>query len=161
MTPCDNAFPKIRIRSKNIRPSAASKLINTRNEIIKTKGEESDEVTKITKDIADLLAEESRSKAYEFRKCCDQTNTLNVTEMWKLKKKLWPKKKCALPVAILNHKGEMISSPSDLRNLLIKEYKERLRTRPCNPKMEGMKNIQNKLIKKKPKVARTNNTKPF
>ena len=81
--------------------------------------------------------------------------------MWKLKKKHCPKKKCALPVAKLNHKGKMISSPSDLRNLLIKEYKERLRTRPCNPKMKGMENIRNKVIKKKPKVARMNNTKPF
>ena len=49
--------------------------------------------------------------------------------MWKLKKKLWPKKPNSLPVAKFNHIGQLVSSPSELKSLLIKEYKERLRSR--------------------------------
>ena len=161
MTHVDKSFPKIRIRSKCIKPSAASKLINVRNNLIKTKQEDSEECKIITTNIADILAEESKSKAYEFRKYCDQGNTLNVTEMWKLNKKLWPKKKCAIPVAKRNHKGKMISSPSDLRTLLLKEYKERLRARPCRPHMKDTLFFRSKLIKMKLKVARKNKTKPF
>ena len=161
MTHIDKAFPKIRIISNNIKPSSASKLINIRNSLIIAKKEDSEEFKKITIEIADILAEESKSKAYRFRKFCDQGNTLNVTEMWKLKKKLWPKKKCALPVAKRNHQGKMVSSPHDLRSLLLKEYKERLRTRPCHPDMKVIKPFRNKLIKIKLKVARQNQTKPF
>ena len=38
------------------------------------------------------------------------------------KKQLWPKKKSALPVAKKNYQGKFVSAPSELRQLLQKEY---------------------------------------
>ena len=87
MKHCNTAFPKIRIRATNIKRSKASDLIDKRNILLKTEKDDSKEVSKLTESIADILEEEGRSKAYRFRKYCDKGNTLNVTEMWKLKKK--------------------------------------------------------------------------
>ena len=151
ITHCNRA--KIRIRSKIIKKSAASELIERRNKLIKSKHEDSTEVQKLTTNIAEMLAEESKSKAYKFRKYCDNDKTMNVTEMWKMKKKLWPKKKNALPMAKRNHQGKLVSAPSDLKKLLLKEYKERLRVRSCHPKMKITQRIRNKVINLKIKMA--------
>ena len=67
--------------------------------------------------------------------------------MWRMKKKMWSKKKSALPVAKKNHQGKFVSAPADLRKLLQKEYKERLRPRPLHPKLVTAKKIRNKVIK--------------
>ena len=120
---CAKSFPKIRIKIHNIKPSSASKLINERNKVIKIEGSESEKIKKLDQDISEILAEEGRSKAYMFRKYCDKGNTLKVSEMLKLKKKLRPKKKCALPVAKKNYFGKIVSAPSDLRKLLLKNTK--------------------------------------
>ena len=123
MIHCKNAFPKIRIRSKNIKPSKANSLIDKRNKLAIT-NDHSEEIKKITEDIAEILKEEQRSKAHIFKKYCDQGNTVNVAEMWKIKKKLWPKKKNALPVAKINHKGKLVSAPADIWKLLQKNTKK-------------------------------------
>ena len=133
ITHCNTAFPKIRIRARNIKRSEASDLIDERNILLKTETNDSKEVKILDAKIATILEEEGRSKAYKFKKFCDKDSTLNVTEMWKLKKKIWPKKASALPVAKRDHKGKLISAPADLQTLLQKEYKERLRPRPHHP----------------------------
>ena len=61
-TQCTKAFPKIRIRQNNIKCSAASKLIDKRNILLKTKHVESKEVIELTEKIASILEEEGRSK---------------------------------------------------------------------------------------------------
>ena len=58
--------------------------------------------------------------------------------MWKLKKKLWPKKSSSLPAAKINHFGKLVSSAKDLKNTLRKEYRERLRARPKHPLMKKL-----------------------
>ena len=42
------------------------------------------------------------------------------------------------PTAKKNHKGKLITGPSELKKLLAKEYKERLRSRPARPDMKEM-----------------------
>ena len=86
---------------------------------------------------------------------------MNVTEIWKLKKKLWPKKKSALPVAKRNLNGKLVSAPADLRNLQLKEYKERLRPRPSHTNLKQTKILRNKLIQMKLNLANTNKSEPF
>ena len=100
----------------------------------------------VTEEIADILTEEGRSKAYRLKKYCDKDSTSKVADMWKLKKQLWPRKKCVLPVAKKNHRGQLVSAPADLRKLLQKEYKERLRPRPVHPKFKLAKLTRNKVI---------------
>ena len=63
--------------------------------------------------------------------------------MWKLKKKLWPKNKDPIPTGKLNHQGKLVTSPHDLKNLLAKEYIERLMPRPIHPDFEDI-NINKK-----------------
>ena len=160
-THCAKSFPKIRIKPHNIKPSAASKLINQRNNLVKKEGSESKNVQKLDITISEILAEEGRSKAYMFKKFCDKENTVKVGEMWKLKKKLWPKKKCALPVAKKNYLGKIVSAPSDLRKLLQKEYKNRLRSRPSHPDMKSHRRLRHQVIQMKLKLASQTQTKPF
>ena len=107
------------------------------------------------------MAEEGRSKAHEFRKFCDKGSTLNVTEMWKLKKRMWPKKTNALPVAKRDHRGKLISSPADLKRLLLKEYTERLRPRPNHPNIKMSKILRKRLIKTKMNLSKRIKSKPF
>ena len=83
-----------------------------------------EEVHDIDKHIAEIIAEEEKCKANKFVKYCDQTGVMNIKEMWNLKKKLWPKKETALPIAKKNHSRRIISSPLDLRTMLLKEYTE-------------------------------------
>ena len=71
---------------------------------------------------------EGLSKAHQFRKYCNRSSTFPVQEMWKYKNKVWPKKALAVPVAKRNHKGRLVSTPKELMQTLLKEYKERLRT---------------------------------
>ena len=84
ITHCNTAFPKIRIRAKNIKRSEASDLIDERNILLKTETNDSKEVKILDAKIATILEEEGRSKAYKFKKFCDKDSTLNVTKMWKL-----------------------------------------------------------------------------
>ena len=86
-THCAISFPRIRIRKKSIKVSAVSKLIDQRRKLLITKTEDNKQVIDIPEKIADILAEEGRSKAYKFRIFFDQNNTLNVKEMWSLKRK--------------------------------------------------------------------------
>ena len=107
------------------------------------------------------MEEEGRSKAYKFKKFLDKDSTLNVTEMLKLKKKIWPKKASALPVAKRDHKGKLISAPADLQTLLQKEYKERLQPRPHHPSIKIAKILRKRLIKMKMNIAKKTVSKQF
>ena len=158
---CSIAFPKIRIRKKNVKCSDASKLIDKRNILLKKEIVDSKEVDKLTKQIASILEEEGRSKAYRFKQYCDKDRTLNLTEMWKLKKKLWSKKKSALPVAKRNFQGKHVTAPADLRKLLLKEYQERLRKRPNRNIFQKSKRIRRKLIQMKLKLSEQTKSDPF
>ena len=128
---------------------------------LRTEHKDSEEVKKLTEKISTILEEEGKSKAYKFRKFCDKGNTLNVTEMWKLKKKIWPKKKSALPVAKQNYKGRLLSAPSDIRHLLLMGYKDRLRGRPCLPRLQKSRTLRQKLIKMKLSLSKKVKSEPF
>ena len=70
--------------------------------------------------ISKILAKEGVSKASLFKQFCDKNQATNVTAMWKLKRKLRPKKATALPVAKMSHGGRLISAPGELKKLLLK-----------------------------------------
>ena len=61
-THCKKSFKKIRIRSRTIKPSGADKIITERNKLVKQGRLE--ESRKLEVQIADLIAEEGRTKAF-------------------------------------------------------------------------------------------------
>ena len=76
-----------------------------------------------------------------------------MSHMWKLLKKLWPKTGNSLPTAKKNHKGKIVSGPKELKILMAKEYKQRLRNRPVRPDLKQMKLRKNRIFQLKLKLA--------
>jgi hypothetical protein len=58
-------------------------------------------------------------------------SAVSLQQMWKIKKKTWPKKAPSLPLAKRNQKGRIVSSPKDIIHTLHKEYSDRLRRKKC------------------------------
>ena len=94
----ERVFRKIRVKTKNIAVNGAEKLIDQRNKLkklvetkhsIKIQGE----IDILDKNIATIMHNKARNSAYRFRKFCDKSNNFPVQSMWKMKKKIWPKKK--------------------------------------------------------------------
>ena len=68
-------------------------------------------------------------------------------------KKLWPKNGNALPIAKRNHLGKIVSGGREIKTLLAKEYKERLRSRPARPDMKSMKKRKKQIFQLKMHLA--------
>ena len=154
---CRKAFKKIRIRKQNMKPSKANQLINERSKLAKTKTDE--ELKELDSKIADIISEEEREKVMKFQKFTNQNGSVNLPEMWKLKKKLWPKKASSIPTAKINHKGKLVPTSEEVKSALKKEYTERLRKRPEHPKVS--KHYKKKTIEMKLKSSKENKSTPF
>ena len=101
-----------------------------------------------------MEADENRKKLIDnFQQFSDNPENVNVLKMWKLLKKLWPKNCNSSPTAKMNHQGKIVSSPKELKILLAKEYRERLRFRPVRPDLRSMKIRKKRIFKLKLKLA--------
>ena len=157
---CRRAFKTIRIRNRNIKASRADCLISKRNKLLKQGNCEM--TTILYAQIANIIAEESRSKALMFRKYINNIGTQPLSEMWKLKKLLFPRKKQTLLSAKINYKGKLVSEPEELKSLLSYEYGQvRLRKRPIHPLHKKIVPIRKKLLSLKLKCAMKKKTPPF
>ena len=65
--------------------------------------------------------------------------------IWNLKNKFYPKQKADAPVAKYNLAGQIITNSEELKNVYLKHFVHRMRSRPIKPGMEQYKNeIENK-----------------
>jgi hypothetical protein len=156
---CSKSFKKIRIKNrknmKSIKP-AITNLINKRNSLVGMK-KNMKQVEDLNKAISEMEAEDNREKILEHFKCySDDPERINVTQMWKTVSKLWPKCGTTLPTAKKNHRGKIISGPRELKKLLAKEYKERLRSRPVRPDLLPLENLKKTIFKLEMKLAELN-----
>ena len=74
----------------------------------------------------------------QFKTLSDDPEKINLNQVWKNLNRLCPKVGGTLPTAKKNHKGRIVSAPGELKKLLAKEYKERLRSRPARPDLYGL-----------------------
>ena len=70
--------------------------------------------------IANTIALEERLKCHVMKKFCSQNGSLSVSEMLKVKKKLWPNKASSLPTPKLNHNGMFVSTTSEINKTMKK-----------------------------------------
>ena len=107
--------------------------------------------------IADEEAKENRKIIMDnFKKLSENPENINLQQMWRLCKKLWPKTGTTLPTAKRNHMGKIVTGPRDIRNVLAKEYKDRLRSRPVRPDLKIMMKRKRRIFKIKIKLAQAN-----
>ena len=119
-----------------------SRLITERNKLmtIYSHPEIEDEIVKINENICEIEALENRDKIMKnFNSFNDNPEKINLQQMWKLNKKLWPKCGNLLPIAKKNHRGKLVSNPGAIKKLLTREYKDRLRKRPVRPNFSDMR----------------------
>ena len=70
----------------------------------------------IEQDISDIEAKENRELIIKnFKSFNDNPEEVNMGQIWKLMKKLWPKHENILPVAKQNHLGKIVSGPNDIK----------------------------------------------
>ena len=139
-------------------------MINKRNILSKdTNNIENEEKIKCLDDeIANKEAEENRNLIVKnFKKFSDNPESINLNEMWKQSKSLWPKTKAILPTAKRNHRGRIVSSPKEIKNVLSKEYKHRLRSRPIRPDMKSLKKRKKLIFKLKQKLSQLSKTQDW
>ena len=157
---CSKAFKKIRIRTRHIKPSTADSIISKRNKLVSLG--KIIESRNLDVEIARIISEEGRHKANMFRKYIDNDSSKCLSEMWKLKKSLFPKKAPTLPSSKINYQGRLVSDPKELTQLLGEEFGQiRLRKRPSHPQNTEGKKIRMMLIQLKMKIAAKRVTAPF
>ena len=88
-----------------------------------------------------------------FKSLSENPENINVQQMWKLSKKLWPKSGTTLPIAKRNQRGKIVTGPREIRNVLAREYKDRLRSRPLRPDLKDLKKRKKLIFKMKIKLA--------
>jgi hypothetical protein len=81
--------------------------------------------------------------------------------MWKLKKKIFPKNLPSLPTAKKDSKGNLISSPEELKSLYLQTYKTRLRYRPMAADMEELRELKEQLCSKRLELASMTKSNPW
>ena len=81
--------------------------------------------------------------------------------MWKTLKSIGPKHGNTLPIAKKNHRGVLISDPKEIRPLLAKEYKQRLRNRPIRPDLKYLKRRRKEIFSMQMKLAEGTNSLPW
>ena len=98
---CKKSFRKIRIRKKSMKPlkESISKLIDERNCLLRNKSENVKKISEISNLIANEEAKENRDIIMDnFKNLSENPENINLQQMWKLCKKLWPKTGTTLPL---------------------------------------------------------------
>ena len=112
---CSKSFKKIRIKKNDIKPINPSlkKLINQRNSLLKypPNFQTGRNIEDITKRIYEIETEENRNKMIKnFEKLSDNLANVNLHNVWKKIKQIWPKNGSSIPTAKKNHQGHKKSS---------------------------------------------------
>ena len=153
---CKEAFTKIRIKQKKplVVNKEISNLIKKRNKLqLFYKDKKIDDINVINKRISEIEAEQNRSKILKnFKFYSENPENINMSKMWKILKKMWPKHS-SHQAAKRNHAGKIVSRPSEIKELLAKEYRERLRLRPMRPDMTSVIDRKNEIFDMKIKIS--------
>ena len=112
-------------------------------------------------EIADTEAEERFKIVHEnVKHLADDTENLNAIKMWKLRKKVCPKKTNP-PVAKMDEVGDIISEPSKLKKLYETTYKKRLEHRQIKPELTNLFQLKMELFNLRMEVTRNIKSKSW
>ena len=162
---CQEAFKKIRIKRRKDKPlnEKLAKLVEKRNKIKTTsRNTEDGNLLDVERAISSLEAEENRAMFMKhFKQFNDDPENINLNNLWKVFKKLGLKYKNTVPVAKKDYKGNIISEPKQIKDLLATEYKLRLRERPFRSDLGDLKSRKQEIFKMQLRLAGEVSTDPW
>ena len=92
----------------------------TKKNLLKSAGNEI-EAKRLEETIADYEAKINRDLVVEnFKNLSDDPESICLGNVWKSMRKTWPKVPNKIRQGKRNHRGEMVSSPAELKKLLLK-----------------------------------------
>ena len=101
------------------------------------------EYLNIERQIAQLEEEEYRNKILEIlNKNASNYHNININDIWTALDKINPKFQIPVSSAKLDHQNKLVTDQAELRKLLAREYKERLRSRPVRPDLQHIKDLR-------------------
>ena len=159
------AFRKVRISQKKIKETEISKLIEKRSKIkyrMSKNNEEVDvELEEIEHKIANECAKENRDKVIEnLQEFGGNQGSVN-TNMWNMKKRIFPKLNPIKPTGKNDAKGNIITSPEGLKCLYLETYQQRLRHRTMLEDLKEIKELKETLFKLRINLAKKTRSKPW
>ena len=90
-----------------------------------------EELNQLENLVSELVARDNRNKVIDnFQSISDRDGKLTNNNMWKLKRKVFPKNKETLPFAKKDCDGKLISSHRQLKELYLDTFVHSLRSRP-------------------------------
>ena len=105
------------------------------------------------------LEEENSKKVFEnFSSFADTSGNCNTNGMWKMKKKMFQNKRNISILAKKNKKGKLITNPTELKNLYLKTFMDRLRHRRIKPGFETLRLLKEYLCAKRLELTLQNKT---
>lgn len=160
---CKKAFKKIRIGKKEKQRHENKEIFEmmTKKNLLKSAGNEI-EAKRLEETIADYEAKINRDLVVEnFKNLSNDPENICLGNVWKSMRKTWPKVPNKIRQGKRNHRGEMVSSPAELKKLLLKEYENRLRTRPSKSDVAKIIQLKAKCFEIKLKLARNRPSPPW
>ena len=164
------SFKRIRI-TDSIKTSESDKLIekrkNLKNELktvsdIQTVQMVQNEICSVEKQLSNLLADENVKKIKDNLSMLTETDgSINVSGVWKIKKKIFPKNMKTLPIAKKDVNGRLVSNPEELKTLYIQTYIHRLRHRPVKPGFEELKMLKEELCARRLELVKMKTFQPW
>ena len=162
-------FKKIRLTSKP-KMSEISKLLDQRRTILascksaslenREKLEESRK--RIEEVICNLTSEQNRDKVVNnFSKLDGGDGSVNTNGVWNLKKKCFPNTKGSLPIAKKDCNGTLITGGEQLKELYLKTFIHRLRSRPIKEDFKYLQELKEELCSKRLKYSSQVKSKPW
>ena len=154
------SFRKIRI-SNRAEVSEESALLEKKLKLINehkkntTVDEDLEEIIEETeKKLNLLIAKKNRDKVVKNFKVLG-SGSFN-SGVWEIKKKIFPKHKAALPVAVKDVNGRLLTSKSDIKNVYIDTFTFRLRDRPMKQDYRDIQEQTEELCKLRLGVTKQN-----
>ena len=166
---CQQSFRKIRHSSKK-KDSETSILLDKRRSLIQKmklaqeseKEDLQEELFKLEKQVADIVAETNRNKVVDnFKSLSQKDGNVNTNSMWSLKRKVFPKNKESLPFAKKDCDGKLVSSHKQLKELYLQTFVHRLRHRPMKKEFSCVRFLKERLCSKRLEYSRRNKSKDW
>ena len=119
-----------------------------------------EELNQLENQVSELVARDNRNKVIDnFQSISDRDGKLTNNNMWKIKRKVFPKNKETLPFAKKDCDGKLVTSHQQLKELYLNTFLHRLRSRPM--KKEYLRFLKEKLWSKRLEYSKRKKTKDW